>query len=60
MARRFYPAESSGSAATAVAITTTLAGWRYSGLRVLNLAADTNHELATGTPRWRSSRSPAV
>jgi 5-deoxy-glucuronate isomerase len=49
MARRFYPAESSGAAATAVDITTTLAGWRYSGLRVLNLAADTTHELATGT-----------
>jgi 5-deoxy-glucuronate isomerase len=49
MARRFYPAESSGSGATVVDVTPTRAGWRYSGLRILNLAADTAHELTTGT-----------
>ncbi|NOY55636.1 MAG: 5-deoxy-glucuronate isomerase [Actinobacteria bacterium] len=49
MARRFYPAESSGSETNTVEITATRAGWRYSGLRVLRLAADTTHELTTGT-----------
>jgi len=49
VARRFYPAESSGTGATTVDITPTRAGWRYSGLSVLSLAADTSHELTTGT-----------
>jgi len=49
MARRFYPAESSGGETNTVEITATRAGWRYSGLRVLHLAADTTHELTTGT-----------
>lgn len=49
IARRFYPGESSGSGATAVDITASRARWRYSGLRVLNLPADTTHELTTGT-----------
>jgi 5-deoxy-glucuronate isomerase len=47
MARRFYPAESDGRAA--VDISAAQAGWRYSGLRVLSLAADTVHEFSTGT-----------
>ncbi|GMQ84735.1 MAG: 5-deoxy-glucuronate isomerase [Acidimicrobiia bacterium] len=49
MARRFYPAESTGAGATSVDITATRAGWLYSGLSVVNLAADTSHELSTGT-----------
>ncbi|MCZ6737299.1 MAG: 5-deoxy-glucuronate isomerase, partial [Actinobacteria bacterium] len=46
--RRFYPA-SGGGEMTAVDITPSKAGWRYSGLRVLRLAAGTTHELTTGT-----------
>ena len=34
---------------TAVDITTSMAGWQYSGLHVLRLAAGTTHELTTGT-----------
>ena len=49
MARRFYPAETEGAGATSIDITASGAGWRYSGLRVLNLAADTTHEMTTGT-----------
>ena len=48
MARRFYPAQSS-SGTTTVDISAAGAGWRYSGLRVLSLAAGTSHEFATGT-----------
>lgn len=47
--RRFYPARPGGSEMTAVDITPSKAGWRYSGLRVLRLAAGTTHELTTGT-----------
>ena len=47
--RRFYPSGASGRGETLVDITATDAGWRYSGLRVLNLAPDTTHELTTGT-----------
>ena len=50
MARRHYPSETNGRAGrTSVDITADIAGWRYSGLRILNLAADTTHEFATGT-----------
>ncbi len=49
MSKRFYPAAPSGSGVTDVDITPNLAGWRYSGLRVLSLAAGTTHEFATGT-----------
>ncbi|MFV1962979.1 MAG: 5-deoxy-glucuronate isomerase [Acidimicrobiia bacterium] len=49
MTRRFYPAPPSGSEMTAVDITASMAGWQYSGLRVLRLAAGTTHELTTGT-----------
>ena len=49
MAKKFYPAESEGAAATSVDITAARAGWEYSGLRVVNLAADTTHELNTET-----------
>jgi 5-deoxy-glucuronate isomerase len=34
---------------TAVNITASKAGWRYSGLRVLSLTAGTTHELTTGS-----------
>jgi len=47
--RRFYPARPDGREMTAVDITPSKAGWRYSGLRVLRLAAGTTHELTTGT-----------
>lgn len=49
MARRFYPAQSSSSGVASVDISASLAGWRYSGLRILSLAAGTSHEFATGT-----------
>jgi len=49
MAKRFYPAQLDGGGVTAVDITAAMAGWQYSGLRVLNLAAGTTHELSTGT-----------
>ena len=49
MAERFYEAGSNGSGMTAVDITPTTAGWRYSGLRVLEIGADTVHEFSTGT-----------
>jgi 5-deoxy-glucuronate isomerase len=47
--RRFYPSGTGGTGEVLVDITATDAGWRYSGLRVLNLAPDTTHELTTGT-----------
>jgi 5-deoxy-glucuronate isomerase len=47
--RRFYPSGASGSGEVLVDITAAEAGWRYSGLRVLDLAPDTTHELRTGT-----------
>ena len=49
MNRRFYPSGASGSGEVLVDITAAEAGWRYSGLRVLDLAPDTTHELRTGT-----------
>lgn len=49
MARRFYPAGSSGSGNALVDIDATQAGWKYSGLRVLNLGANATHDLVTGT-----------
>lgn len=49
MVRRFYPAGSSGSGNALVDIDATRAGWRYSGLRVLNLDANATHDLVTGT-----------
>ncbi|MFV1961636.1 MAG: 5-deoxy-glucuronate isomerase, partial [Acidimicrobiia bacterium] len=49
MNSRFYPAASSGSGIATVDITADRAGWRYSGLRILSLAAGTTHEFATGT-----------
>ncbi len=49
MSRRFYPAESVGNGVTTVDIDPTRAGWRYAGLRVLSLAADTTHEFTTGS-----------
>jgi 5-deoxy-glucuronate isomerase len=47
--RRFYPSGSTSSGVAVVDITANRAGWRYSGLRVLNLTADTTHEFRTGT-----------
>ena len=49
MKRRFYPAGSSGNGVAVVDITANRAGWRYSGLRVLDLAPDTTHQFDTGT-----------
>ncbi len=49
MAERFYPAQSDGNGVAAVDITATRAGWRYSGLGVLRLGADSTHEFSTGT-----------
>jgi 5-deoxy-glucuronate isomerase len=46
---RFYPSGTTGSGEVLVDITAVDAGWRYSGLRVLDLAPDTIHELRTGT-----------
>jgi len=45
---RFYPSEASGGS-TLVDITAARAGWRYSGLRVVSLAAETTHVFATGS-----------
>lgn len=47
--RRFYPAESSGSGVAIVHINPNLAGWRYSGLRILTLTAGARYEFATGS-----------
>jgi len=47
--RRFYPSGSSGNGVVVVDITANRAGWRYSGLRVLDLAPGTTHEFETGT-----------
>jgi len=47
--RRFYPSGSSGEGVAVVDITPNRAGWRYSGLRVLDLAPGTTHEFETGT-----------
>lgn len=49
MTKRFYPSGTGDSGEVLVDITAAEAGWRYSGLRVLNLAADTTYELTTGT-----------
>ncbi|MCL1588004.1 MAG: 5-deoxy-glucuronate isomerase [Actinomycetia bacterium] len=49
MTKRFYPSGTGDSGETLVDITAADAGWRYSGLRVLDLAPDTTHELTTGT-----------
>ena len=49
MKRRFYPAGSASSGVAVMDITADRAGWRYSGLRVLDLEADTTHEFITGT-----------
>jgi len=47
--RRFYPAASGRGGVAIVDITADRAGWRYSGLRILSLAAGTTQEFATGT-----------
>ena len=49
MTKRFYPSGTADNGDVLVDITAADAGWRYSGLRVLNLAPDTTHELTTGT-----------
>lgn len=50
MAKRFYPAGSDNNGQPVdVEITAARAGWRYSGLRVVNLAAGATFEFATGT-----------
>jgi 5-deoxy-glucuronate isomerase len=48
MNRRFYPSGSARSGEAIVDIPAKRAGWRYSGLRVLDLAANTTHEFSTG------------
>ncbi len=49
MSRRFYPAESVGNGVSTAVIDPTRAGWQYSGLRVLSMAAATTHEFTTGS-----------
>jgi 5-deoxy-glucuronate isomerase len=49
MTKRFYPSGTGDSGEVLVDITPADAGWRYAGLRVLNLAPDTTYELTTGT-----------
>jgi len=49
MTKRFYPSRRGDSGEVLVDITAADAGWRYSGLRVLNLAPDATYELTTGT-----------
>ncbi len=46
--KRFHPARSGGDEMTVTDISASSAGWRYSGLRVLRLTADTTHEFSTG------------
>lgn len=50
MVKRFHQAtQTDQDDMLPVNITAAQAGWRYSGLTILNLAADTTHELTTGT-----------
>jgi len=49
MTERFHPAASSAGGAQTVDITPAVAGWRYSGLRVLTLGPGASHEFETGT-----------
>lgn len=49
MSNRFHPAGSGDTGVDKVHITAGDAGWRYCGLSVLDLAADTTHEFATGS-----------
>lgn len=49
MTERFHPARSNSGGVTTLDITPAVAGWRYSGLRVLVMDAGTTHEFETGT-----------